>query len=223
MTDNRENRSRGILSFEELSGQWSRASRHALNSSASLVDGAVEANRALIATFGGSTPTDGDGKVAAPIAEMAYKEVDWSFERSVDSVDELGTGATVSFTKQISDEDVREFARICGDTNRLHLDDAFAAETRFGGRIVHGTLLSGLISSALARLPGLTIYLSQDLKFLKPVEVGATVTATCEIVEDLGDGRYRLTTNVITGDGDIVIDGEAVVLIDDLLDSGGDD
>jgi hypothetical protein len=63
-------------------------------------------------------------------------------------------------------------------------------------RIVHGTLVSGTISAALARLPGLTIYLSHDLQFLKPVDVGETVVAVCGVVEDLGDDRYRLKTTV---------------------------
>ena len=87
--------------------------------------------------------------------------------------------------------------------------------TRFGGRIVHGTLVSGLISAALARLPGLTIYLSQDLEFLKPVEIGDRLTAVVEIVEDIGNGRYRLTTSVENEDAEPVIDGEAVVIIDE--------
>jgi acyl dehydratase len=135
-------------------------------------------------------------------------------ERSVDADEELGVGDVVSFTKQITEEDVLAFAGISGDTNRLHLDDEFAEETRFGRRIVHGTLASGLISSALARLPGMTVYLSQDLRFLKPVDIGSELTATVEIVEDLGDRRYRLDTTVETADETTVIDGEAVVLID---------
>jgi acyl dehydratase len=96
------------------------------------------------------------------------------------------------------------------------MTDEFAERSRFGRRIAHGTLVSGTISSALARLPGLTVYLSQDLRFLKPVDVGDRVTAICEIVEDLGGDRYRLTTRVEREDGEVVIDGEAVVLIDDL-------
>ena len=136
-------------------------------------------------------------------------------ERSVDSDEALEVGDVVRFTKQITEEEVLAFATISGDTNRLHLDDEFAEETRFGRRIVHGTLVSGLISSALARLPGMTVYLSQDLRFLKPVDIGSELTAIVEIVEDLGDDRYRLDTTVETADGTTVIDGEAVVLIDD--------
>jgi len=93
------------------------------------------------------------------------------------------------------------------------LDDAAASETRFGGRIAHGTLVGGLISAALARFPGTIVYLSQDLEFLAPVDLESELTATCRIAEDLGDGRYRLTT-MVDIDGQTCIDGEAVVLIE---------
>jgi acyl dehydratase len=65
----------------------------------------------------------------------------------------------------------------------------------------------------------MTIYLSQDLEFRRPASIGEELTAVCEIVEDLGDNQYRLTTEVRNADGETVIDGEAVVLIDDLPDS----
>jgi len=145
--------------------------------------------------------------------DTAYEHDDWSFDSRVQSEGTVSVGDRVEFTKPLSDEDVRAFAEASGDTNRLHLDDAYAAETRFGARIAHGTLVAGLVSAALARLPGLTIYLSQDLSFLGPVRIGAEVTAVCEVVEDLGDDRYVLTTDV-AADGEAVIEGEAVVLVD---------
>jgi acyl dehydratase/CBS domain-containing protein len=145
--------------------------------------------------------------------DTAYERDDWTVDSLVQAAGEVSVGDRVSFSKPLSDDDVRAFAAASGDTNRLHLDDAYAAETRFGGRIAHGTLVAGLVSAALARLPGLTIYLSQDLSFRGPVPVGATATATCEVVEAIGDGRYLLTTDVHV-DGDLVVEGEAVVLVD---------
>lgn len=190
---------------------WSDVSRHVLNSY-------VEANRAIMAGLGLERPTGPDERIMAPIAELSYVTAGWSFERSADSRAALGVGDYVRFSKPVHDGDVHAFAQASGDTNRLHLDDGFAATTRFGGRIAHGTLVSGLISAALARLPGLTIYLSQNVEYRGPVEIGETVTAECEIVEDLGDDQYRLTTAVESGEGETVIDGEAVVLIDELPD-----
>ena len=190
--------------------QWTDASRHAVNSY-------VEANNALFAAMGidrESTGADCD-RADAPVSEIAFGDAGWSMERTTDEYDELGVGDYVRFSKPLVERDVNAFAQASGDTNRLHLEDVFADETRFKGRIVHGTLVAGTISAALARLPGLTIYLSQDLEFNAPVRIGETVTAECEIVEDLGDDQYRLTTRVLKEET-VVIDGEAVVLIDDL-------
>jgi len=188
-----------------LTGAWFRASRHLLNS-------VTEANRATLAAFGMDT---GD-RAESPIPSLSYREPDWSFERTVDTPEQISLGDSVRFTKTIEDADVRAFAQASGDTNRLHLDEAFAEETRFGGRIAHGTLVSGLISAALARLPGLVIYLSQDVRFLDAVELGNELTATVEVVEDLGDEKYRFVTSVENEAGETVVDGEAIVLIDPL-------
>lgn len=213
----------GPVPFTGVSESWSDASYHVLNSY-------LEANRALIAALGfpsGNTAAESASSPPGTLAsietgrstpELAGVADGWETERSVDSREELGVGEYVRFTKRVSDSDVHAFAGASGDTNRLHLDEEFAAETRFGGRIAHGTLVSGLISAALARLPGLTIYLSQDLEFRGPVEIDSVITAECEIVEDLGGERYRLRTRVMTADEETVIDGEAVVLIDDLPD-----
>ena len=190
---------------------WSEVSKHVLNSY-------VEANRAILAGLGLQSATASE-HIDAPIAELSYATRGWSFERSADRREDLDIGEYVRFSKPLVDADVHAFAQASGDTNRLHLDDEFAAETRFGGRIAHGTLASGLISAALARLPGLTIYLSQDVEYRRPVEIGETVTADCEIVEDLGDEKFRLTTVVKNGEDETVIDGEAVVLIDEIPES----
>jgi 3-hydroxybutyryl-CoA dehydratase len=187
-----------------LAQAWVRASGHLMNS-------VVEANRATLAAFG---LIDGDD-VEAGTQSVAYNRNDWETERTVDHPDHISVGDRVTFTKSISEEDVLTFANASGDTNRLHLDPEFAEETRFGRNIAHGTLVSGLISAALARLPGLTIYLSQDVEFVGPVEIGDRLTATVEIVEDLGNNRYLLSTNVHDADETQIIEGEAVVLIDD--------
>lgn len=183
-----------------FAGAWLDASAH-------LFTGALKANSALVSLLRSDEDDSGTGS-------LAYRHEDWTTEVEV-SEDGPTVGDRVTFSKRLVDEDVRAFAAASGDTNRLHLDDEYADGTRFGGRIVHGTLAGGIISAALARLPGLTVYLSQDLTFVGPVEVGEDVSAIVEVVEDLGDGRLRLTTVVEGEDGDPVVEGEAIVLSKD--------
>jgi acyl dehydratase/CBS domain-containing protein len=152
----------------------------------------------------------------------AYEDDDWKFE-SHGTGDGLDVGDAVRFTKAVSEADVEAFAEVTGDTNRLHLDEAFAARSRFGGRIAHGVLGAGVVSAALARIPGLTIFLSLDLSFLAPVELDERVTAVCEVVEDLGGRKYRLSAELFDGEGECVIDGEAVVLLDEMPDEEATD
>ena len=203
----------GVHGFTSVADAW-------LDLTSTVVESTARANRAAMTAFVPADRTNGDDLGhAATIPSVSADHPDWTFERSVDSREEMDVGDTVTFSKHLTEEDVRAFASASGDTNRLHLDDDFAGQTRFGGRIVHGTLASGLISAALARLPGLTIYLSQDLKFCAPVGIGDRVSANVEIVEDLGENQYRLTTEIHDEDEDTtIIDGEAVVLIDDLPD-----
>jgi 3-hydroxybutyryl-CoA dehydratase len=138
----------------------------------------------------------------------------WEWDRTVEDSDAVEIGASVTFSKEITDEDVMSFAEASGDTNPLHLEDDYAAETRFGGRIAHGMLVGGLISAALARFPGTVVYLSQDFEFKGPVRIGDRATAEVEVVDTLDGGRYQLSTQVLV-DEEVVIDGGAVVLIDE--------
>ncbi|MFB6184656.1 MAG: MaoC family dehydratase [Haloarculaceae archaeon] len=198
---------------------WTETSAH-------VFDSVVAANRAAFAAFGvtgDAVPTENgaDAGTEAPSAVEAIEaretKSDWEVTVTVHRPENMGVGDRVAFSKTITDDDIHRFALASGDTNPLHLDDDFAEQTRFRGRIAHGTLVGGLISAALARLPGLTIYLSQDLEFHNPVRIDDRVDAVCEIVEDLGDDQYRLTTRVYDETRDeVIIDGEAVVLIDEL-------
>jgi acyl dehydratase len=185
---------------------WAETSAH-------VFDSVIAANRAAFAALGVEPTTDDE--VPAERVEPAEDLPEWHAETTADSPETVSVGDRFEFAKTITDDDVRSFAASSGDTNRLHLDDEFAERTRFCGRIAHGTLVGGLISAALARVPGLVIYLSQDLEFHNPVRIGDRITAECEIVEDLGNSQYRLTTRVLDGE-DVAIDGEAVILIDDL-------
>ena len=130
----------------------------------------------------------------------------------------VGEGA--SFSKTITDEDIRDFARISGDQNPIHLDDDYANRTFFKGRIAHGALVASMISTVLGtKLPGPgSIYLGQEMRFKAPVRPGETVTARAEITAwDETKGRLTLLTEVVNQDGVVVITGEARLVMASFL------
>jgi 3-hydroxybutyryl-CoA dehydratase len=129
-------------------------------------------------------------------------------------VEDLHVGMQATFSKSITETDIAQFAAVSGDHNALHMDEAFAATTRFGGRIAHGFLSASLISAAVANhLPGPgTIYLSQQLNFRAPVHPGQTVHASVS-VRAIDIERRRVTLDTVCRVGEkVVIDGEAVVM-----------
>lgn len=126
-------------------------------------------------------------------------------------------GDRAARTTTVTDEMIRLFATLTGDTNPVHLDDAYAASSRFGRRIAHGMIAAGLISATLANeLPGPgTVYLSQTLQFKAPVHPGDTITTTVE-VKSVHPGKpiATLATTCRNQDDTVVLEGEAVVLFE---------
>jgi 3-hydroxybutyryl-CoA dehydratase len=132
-------------------------------------------------------------------------------------IDEIQVGQVAELAKTVTEADVTLFAGVTGDFNPVHVDAEAAAQSRFGERIAHGMLSAGFISAVLGmRLPGTgSIYLSQSLRFTKPVRIGDTVTARVEVVEVLATKRrVRLATVCRNQQGETVVDGEAVVMVD---------
>ena len=129
---------------------------------------------------------------------------------------QIEVGASASRSQTFTEADVRAFSQLTQDENPIHLDEAYAAETRFGARLVHGMLTASLISATIANdLPGEgTIYMSQSLQFKAPVFIGDTITATVEVTQ-YREARHiaTLQTTCINQDGAVVIEGEAVVLV----------
>jgi 3-hydroxybutyryl-CoA dehydratase len=124
-------------------------------------------------------------------------------------------GSSATMTKTFFDEDVRAFADISGDRNPIHLNEEYAAGTRFGKRLVHGILTSGLISAILGmELPGPgSIYIKQILNFKAPVYIGDTITATVTITGIREDKPILTLETICRNQNDIiVIEGEAILL-----------
>lgn len=122
-------------------------------------------------------------------------------------------GQTASFTKTVTETDVVLFAGISGDLNPAHVDEVAAKQSMFKGRVAHGILGASFISAVIGmKLPGPgTLYLSQDLQFVKPIYFNDTVTATVTIKEVGRRGRLTLETKLTNQDGKELITGEAKV------------
>ncbi len=136
-------------------------------------------------------------------------------DRSGYTYADLSVGMSEEYIKTITDDDIVSFAEVSGDTNPMHLDENYAAETFFGGRIAHGMLTASLISTIIGTLlpgPG-CIYLGQNLKFLRPVRIGDTVVARV-VIEALMPEKKRATLRTTCAVNDkLVLDGEALVLV----------
>lgn len=129
--------------------------------------------------------------------------------------EDLSIGQEAEVTRVVEAADIDAFAAVSGDVNPVHLDDDYAKTTSFGERIAHGMLSAAYISAVLgAKMPGPgAIYLSQSLRFRRPVKIGDAVTAKVTI-QALDEKRGQVTLGTIcTVLGKTVVDGEAVVMV----------
>ena len=130
-------------------------------------------------------------------------------------IEELEIGQSATYERTVSEEDIVRFAEVSGDDNPVHLDEEFASKTMFKGRIAHGMLGAGFISTAVGtRLPGYgCIYISRSLRFRAPVRIGDTVVTTAT-VKAVDKDRKRVTMETVCAVGDKnVIDGEAELMV----------
>tara|TARA_B100001996_G_scaffold30062_1_gene22893 strand:+ start:226 stop:669 length:444 start_codon:yes stop_codon:yes gene_type:complete len=129
-------------------------------------------------------------------------------------IEDIEMGMTRYIRKIITDRDIEQFAEISTDHNPVHLDDDYARDTIFEGRIAHGMLTAGLISAVIGeQLPGHgTIYMSQNLKFLAPVRPGDLVHAEVKVVDMVIDKRRVKLDCRCEVNGKNVLVGEAMVL-----------
>ena len=129
-------------------------------------------------------------------------------------IEDIEIGMKRHLRKQITDRDIELFAEVSTDCNPVHLDDAYAQDTIFQGRIAHGMLTAGLISAVIGeQLPGHgTVYLGQSLKFLAPVRPGDMVLAEVEVTDiDLSKRRVTMNTRCLVNDKKVLV-GDATVL-----------
>ena len=130
-------------------------------------------------------------------------------------IDELEPGQSATYERTVTEDDITQFAAVSGDDNPVHLDEEFAAKTLFKGRIAHGMLSAGFISTTVGtKLPGYgSIYVSQSLRFRAPVRIGDTVVTTAT-VKEVNRERKRVTMETVCSVGEtVVLDGEAELMV----------
>ena len=131
------------------------------------------------------------------------------------TIDRFGIDQTFEKTVTITEEMIRGFAQATGDSNPIHLDEEYAKGTIFKTRVAHGMLQAGILSGIMGtEFPGIgTIYLSQSLKFTKPVFIGDAITFRMKVLDlTIERNRVRLETVCTNQDGNVVLTGEAQVM-----------
>lgn len=131
------------------------------------------------------------------------------------TINQIKIGDKQYFAKTITESDIYMFAGISGDFSEIHVNQQEAEKTMFKGRIAHGLLVASLISTAIGtKLPGSgTIYLKQQLSFLKPVKIQDTISAEVEVLEVISEkNRVRLKTCCFNQRNEMVVEGEALVM-----------
>jgi 3-hydroxybutyryl-CoA dehydratase len=122
-------------------------------------------------------------------------------------------GDAVTFSKTVTGADIALFAGLSGDLHPLHVDEEYAQHSRFGGCIAHGMLTASLLSTTAGLIlatPG-AIFVSQDVRFVRPVRPGDTLTARSEIVELIPERRrLRWRSTIVNQHGELVAEGQSV-------------
>jgi acyl dehydratase len=128
--------------------------------------------------------------------------------------DSLEVGQTYSAERHLSAADVRLFADVTGDDNPLHVDEEYAATTRFGKPIVHGVLLMGIVSKVLGRdFPGHgSVAVAISCRFLRPVPVDSTITVEVKIAEKIEKHRHIRAKVYVYLSGKMAVGGEATLI-----------
>ena len=129
---------------------------------------------------------------------------------------DISIGDKFTITREVTDQVIRAFAEVSGDHNPIHLDEEFAANTRFGKRIAHGMLSGAFISAVLGNefRELRIVYLSQTMTFVAPTYIGDVITVTGTVTNIRQDrGIVVLETNCTNQNGDLTVKGEAAVMI----------
>ncbi len=131
------------------------------------------------------------------------------------NIEDIKPGMTASYSKTITDSDVKSYACLSGDSNPVHMSDEYASQSRYGKRIAHGLLSAGFFSAIFGtKLPGPgCVYVSQNLTFKRPVYIGDTVLATVTVAAVDSENKRVTFNTVCTVQGKRVVEGVAEIFI----------
>lgn len=129
--------------------------------------------------------------------------------------EDLKVGQTALYARTLTETDIVLFAGISGDNNPVHINEEFASNTMFSGRIAHGMLTAAFISTVLGmKLPGPgAIYVSQTLRWKAPVRAGDTLNVRATVADLVPEKRRATLSTVVTVGNRVVLEGEAVVIV----------
>jgi len=128
--------------------------------------------------------------------------------------DDMNIGDAATFTKTITETDVILWVGLTGDLNPIHIDREYSKTTRFGDVIVPGVMVLGLISNTITMATFGNVYANQSIKFLKPVYIGDTITATATIVEKIeAKHLVKLETKCVNQKDELIMIGEGMEYI----------
>ena len=130
-------------------------------------------------------------------------------------IEELKPGMSESYSRTVTEEDIQKFGEVSGDFNPVHFDDAYARKTIFRGRIAHGLLTAGYISTVLGtKLPGAgAIFMGASIHFKAPVRIGDMVTAICTVREVIAEKKRVICDCICKVGENAVIEAEATLLV----------
>lgn len=127
---------------------------------------------------------------------------------------EISVGQSYTLKKTITQQMVQQFADLSGDYNPVHMDEQYCRRAGLGDRVVHGMLVLSFLSALLGmHLPGEgTVWMSQDIVFLKPARIGDTLSITGKVVEKSQENALslkmlKLKVEIKNQDGDLIVKG----------------